>query len=180
MPRAPRDLAPGVFHVGVGATGPSNYFRDEVDHMTWTRLLVRAIRRHGWTCIAFCQFSTHWHALLDVPDDSLSRGMHALNCEYAKAFNVRHGRVGYLVRDRYWSRRKDSDEAVLTAFRYVVENPVNAGIVRRAEDWPFSSYATTIGLADSFPFVDAGIVLRQLATTPAAAVVALRAFVAAP
>jgi hypothetical protein len=54
-------------------------------------------------------------------DDSLSIGMHWLNSEYSKAFNDRHGRVGYLVRDR---------------FRYVVGDPVRAGIVDRAAEWP--------------------------------------------
>ena len=142
MPRPPRDLAPGIQHIGVGAAGPANYFRDDVDHLTWTRLFVRTLARHGWTCIAMCQLSTHWHALVDVPDDSLARGMHELNSEYTKDFNARHGRVGYLVRDRYWSRRKTTAEEILTAFRYDADNPVKAGIVKRPEEWHWSSYAT--------------------------------------
>ena len=75
--------------------GPAAYFRDDVDHITWTRLFVRTLDRFGWTCIAV-ELSTHWHALVDVPDESLPRGMHFLNSTYAKAFNGRHDRVGYL------------------------------------------------------------------------------------
>jgi putative transposase len=121
--------------------------------------------------------STHWHALLDVPDASLSRGMHYLNSEYAKAFNSRHGRVGYLVRDRYWSRRKVTDAEVLTGFRYVAQNPVKAGIAERPESWFWSSFATTIGIASTFGFVDATVVLMQFGSSRAAAVAALRQFV---
>jgi putative transposase len=178
MPRPPRDRSPGLFHVGVSAAGPVNYFRDEVDHLEWTRRLVRTIRRHGWTCLAFCELSTHWHALIEVGDDSLSRGMHYLNSAYTRAFNARHGRVGYFVRDRFWSRRKSSESELLTAYRYVVNNPVEAGAVARAEDWYWSSYATTLGVAAAFPFVDASRVLGIFGPDPAAASLALCRFVA--
>ena len=177
MPRPPRDLAPGIQHIGVSAAGPANYFQDDVDHLTWTRLFVRTLARHGWTCMAMCQMSTHWHALVDVPDDSLARGMHELNSEYSKDFNDRHGRVGYLVRDRYWSRRKTTADEILTAFRYGADNPVKAGVVRRPEQWHWSSYATTVGLAETFPFVDASIVIEQFGPVRRQAIAALRRFV---
>ena len=118
--------------------------------------------------------TTHWHALVEVPDRSLSSGMHWLNSEYSKAFNDRHGRVGYLVRDRFWGRRKDDEPALLEAYRYVVDNPVRAGIVGRAEDWPWSSFATTVGLRDDFPFVDAAPVLAPFGRDELAARRALR------
>lgn len=177
MPRPPRDDASGFHHIGVNASGPAPYFRDDVDHMDWTRRLVHLLERYGWRCVGFCQMTTHWHALVEVPDSSLSAGMHWLNSEYSKAFNGRHGRVGYLVRDRFWSRRKQDDSALLTAYRYVVDNPVRAGIVDRAEDWPWSSFATTLGISTAFPFVDATPVLGALGRDQAAARRALRTFV---
>jgi putative transposase len=162
MPRAPRDSSPGFHHIGLSAAGPAPYFRDAVDHIDWVRRLARLLDRYGWRCLAFCQMTTHWHALVEVRDESLSTGMHWLNSEYSKAFNDRHGRVGYLVRDRFWSRRKGDERSLLTAYRYVVDNPVRAGIVERAEDWPWSSFATTLGLSDAFPFVDATPILACL------------------
>ena len=145
--------------------------------MNWTRLFVQVLDRYGWTCIAVCQLSTHWHALLDIPNASLSEGMHYLDSRYGKAFNARHDRVGYLIRDRYWSRRKATDAELLTAFRYVALNPVEAGIVERPEDSFWSSFATTVGLANTFPFVDATAVLMQFGSSRAAAIAALRRFV---
>jgi hypothetical protein len=121
--------------------------------------------------------TTHWHALVEVADDSLSTGMHWLNSEYSKAFNDRHGRVGYLVRDRFWSRRKEDEAALLSAYRYVVDNPVRAGIVRRAEEWPWSSFATTLGVSAAFPFVDASPILAILGGDERRARGALRHFV---
>jgi putative transposase len=166
MPRPPRDSAPGIHHVGSGASGPALYFLDDVDHATWLRLLVSTAARHSWKLIIVVQLSTHWHAIVDVADYSLPGGMQYLNGEYSKAFNARHGRVGYLVRDRYWSRRKTTAAELVNAYCYAANNPVAAGIVTRAEDWRWSSYSTTIGLSDAYSFVDASVVLAEFGPEP--------------
>jgi putative transposase len=178
VPRPPRDLAPGIQHIGVGAAGPANYFRDDVDYADWVRRFVRTLDRHRWVCLAFCLMSTHWHALVYIEDDSLARGMQRHNTEYTKAFNDRHGRVGYLLRDRYWSRRKTTKVEILSAFAYVVDNPLNAGACKRREDWFWSSYATTVGLANNFLFVDATLVLDLFNPDRATALTELKRYLA--
>jgi putative transposase len=105
--------------------------------------------------------------------------MHGLVGGYSRRFNDRHVRAGYLVRDRYWSRRKDEPAALLEAFRYVARNPVAAGLVDRPEDWRWSSYGTTVGVSEMFGFVDASPVLGEFGATRAAQVQGLRRFVEA-
>jgi REP-associated tyrosine transposase len=161
----------------VSASGAGVYFQDELDRLTWLRLFAATIDRFAWRCIAFCLLSTHWHAIVELPDNSLAAGMHRLIGGYSRRYNDRHERVGYLVRDRYWSRRKETPDAVLEAFRYVARNPVGAGLVQRPEDWRWSSYATTIGASDTFGFVDAGDVLAEFGMTPIAQIYGLRRFV---
>jgi putative transposase len=161
----------------VGSAGPVDYYRDDVDRITWIRRLVQVLNRYDWTCISLCQLTTHVHVLLDVPDMSLPEGMHDLSSDYSSAFNGRHGRLGYLVRDRYWSKRITSREYLATAFRYIARNPVEAGLCDAPEVWHWSSFATSCGLANTFPFVDATIVLTQFGSSPAAATLALRDFV---
>ena len=112
--------------------------------------------------------TTHVHLLVDVPDDSLPLGMEYLNREYSKHFNRRHSRCGHFVRKRYGSRRIKDGRDLLGVYAYVVLNAVREGMCRRAEDWPWSSYATTIGASDGFPFVDARIVLAELGGSVAA------------
>jgi len=175
MAAPPRDFAPGLQHVWVNATGHEEYFRDDVDRLAWLRRLVQTKELHGWTCVAFCQLTTHVHLVLDVPDWSLPIGMKRLNVEYSKDFNARHRRVGQLVRRRYGSRRIVGAADLLGVYAYVVLNPVEAGLVRRAEDWRWSSYATTLGSSGDFPFVDAPLVLAELGGS----VDALRALVEA-
>jgi putative transposase len=166
MGAKPRDLAPGVHHVWVNATGNWAYYLDDDDRLGWIRRLVQTIRRQGWTCIAFCQMTTHVHALLDVPDFTLAEGMRHLNLEYSKDFNARHGRAGSFVRKRYGSRRVEGSADLLGAYSYVVLNPVREGMCPRAEDWRWSSFATTIGITNDFPFVDASLVLDELGDSP--------------
>ena len=173
MPSRPRDRNPGIHHVWVNATGNWAYFIDEVDRVTWIRLLVRVLDRYDWRCVAFCQMTTHFHLLVEVKDDSLPLGMEYLNREYSKAFNIRHSRYGHFVRKRYGSRRIEDARDLLGTYAYVVLNPVREGMCRRAEEWAWSSYRTTIGESDAFPFVDAGIVLAELGGS----IAALRALV---
>jgi REP element-mobilizing transposase RayT len=148
--------------VWVNATGNWPYFRDDVDRIAWIGLCVKVIDRYGWRCIAFCQMTTHVHAIVEVPDRSLSAGMHYLNLEYSKGFNARHERFGQFVRKRYGSRRVEDGRDLIGVYAYVVLNPVREGMCPRAEDWRWSSYATTIGISNDFPFVDASLVLAEL------------------
>jgi REP-associated tyrosine transposase len=177
MAHVPRDSEPGIHHVIVGATGPIAYYTDHIDRLDWLRRFIRILDRHGWKCLLVCQMTTHVHALVDVPDQSLPEGMQRLNGGYGKEFNGRHDRRGALIRRRFWSTRIMSDEQLLAAFRYAALNPVRAGLCDRAEEWFWSSFATSCGLAHTFPFVDASEVLSVLHATPADSASALRALV---
>jgi putative transposase len=167
MPRPPRDASPGIHHIVIGATGPSAYFIDDIDRLDWLRRFVQTLDRFEWKCIAFCLLTTHVHAVLEVGDESLPIGMHSLNTAYGKGFNNRHDRLGNLLRSRYWSVRARDDEQLLAAFRYVARNPAKAGLSARPEAWAWSSFATSCGLARSFPFVNASRVLALLGSPPA-------------
>ena len=174
MPTKTRDQSKGTHHAWVNATGNWVYYVDEVDRLAWIRRLVQVLARYDWTCLAFCQMTTHVHLLVTVPAGSLAIGMRDLNLEYSKDFNARHGRVGSFIRKRYGSRRTEGGTDLLGTYAYVVLNPVREGMCPRAEDWRWSSYATTLGISNDFPFVDASTVLDELDGSPAA----LRDFVA--
>ncbi len=129
--------------------------------MGWIRLLVRILDVYDWTCVAFCQMSTHVHLLLSVPDTSLPLGMKQLNMAYSRDFNAQHARLGQFVRRRYESRHLTDGRDLLGTYAYVVLNPVTGGVVPRPEDWRWSSHATALGISSDFPFVDASLVIAQ-------------------
>jgi putative transposase len=161
-----RDDEPGIHHVVVGATDHNDYYIDGIDRLDWLRRFVRVLDRYGWTCLLFCQMTTHVHVMIETFDRSLSNGMKRLNEGYGREFNGRHDRHGALIRRRFWSRRIEEDAYLLGAFRYAAINPVREGLCIRAEDWHWSSFATSCGLASSFPFVDATPVLSLLGSPP--------------
>lgn len=116
--------------------------------------LASTVQKCEWRCIAFCLMTTHYHLLLEVETNTLQPGMHRLNGQYAQEFNRSHGRSGHLRGDRYSAIRVDTESHLLAAFRYIVRNPVNAGLCDAPVDWPWSSYRGTAGLDVRFAFVD--------------------------
>ena len=168
MPRRPRDIRPGFHHVWVSATGEWDYFLDEVDRVAWVRRLVSVLDRMAWKCAAFCQMSTHVHCLFSIPDESLPLGMRELNREYSCDFNLRHGRNGTFVRKRFGSRRIDHRADLIGVYAYVVLNPVVGGLCVRPEEWRWSSYRTTLGMCEDFPFVDGASVVAEAGGSPGA------------
>jgi REP element-mobilizing transposase RayT len=147
----------------VHATGSERYFVDNADRIGWIRLLAKVLDAQGWTCLAFCQMSTHVHLVLSVPDVSLPIGMKQLNMAYSRDFNAQHDRLGQFIRRRYGSRRVADSRDLLGTYAYVVLNPVTAGLVQRPEDWRWSSHATALGVSSDFPFVDASLVVAEVA-----------------
>jgi hypothetical protein len=80
--------------------------------------------------------------------------MGRLNQLYAQWFNRRHDRVGHLFQERYWSQVIDTDARLSAAVRYIVDNPVRAGLCARPEDWRWSSARAAAGLVPLPKFLD--------------------------
>jgi REP element-mobilizing transposase RayT len=156
MPRVPRDKAAGTFHVFTRCVfaAPALY-RDDVDRLEFLRFLARTTARCGWTCVSYCLMTTHYHLIVEVEDNVLPIAMHSLNLAYARGFNLRHGSKGRVQFKPYGALRIRSDGDFLTRYRYVARNPIRAGMVGRAEEWPWSSYRSTV-LPGGPTFVDDG------------------------
>lgn len=103
----------------------------------------------------------HYHLLVRAEVDNLAVGMHGLAVSFSKSINRRQGRVGPLFQGRFRSKLVAKDEYLLHLSRYVHLNPVAAGLVAKAEDWPYSSYLEYIGLRNG-TLPSPGIVLCQL------------------
>ena len=152
LPRG--DLPEGTYHVTTRTAGPIPMFLDDLDRSQFVNLLLRTLMRRRWTCRAFCLMTTHYHLLVEVPEDDLDRGMKSLNWQYAWWFNRRHARAGHLVGRRYGAVLIETDAHMLNAMRYIALNPVHAGLCRKPEGWAWSSYRRCVGLEDPFAFVD--------------------------
>jgi len=91
-----------------------------------------------------CEINTHFHLLaLPASDDALSDYMQWVLCRYACDLRRRTRTVGHghIFQRRFWSTPILDAAHLLTVLRYIEANPVAAGLVARAEDWPWSSLA---------------------------------------
>ena len=146
MSRPPRiEIPDGVYHIVARGNERKTIYRDDVDHARFLETLRGTADRHGWRVLAYCLMSNHYHQLLSTPNANLARGMRDLNGGYAQAFNRRHGRDGHLFQGRYKAVLVQADEHMLAAVRYIIRNPVRAGVTEHVEQWPWTSHAATIG-----------------------------------
>jgi len=119
------------------------------------------INRFGWVCHAWCLMSNHYHLVIETPEPNLARGMRQLNGVYTQRFNRQHHRVGHIFQGRYKAILVERDAYLLELCRYVVLNPVRAGMVRHVRDWPWSSYRATAGMEASPFWLNTDWVLSQ-------------------
>jgi len=138
-----------VYHVTSRGNGRQEIFLDDQDNSAFLSLLGKTVEHFHWTCHAFCLMVNHYHLMIETPEANLSKGMHHLNANFCQAFNKRHNTVGHLFQGRFKSIVVDRESYLLELARYVVLNPVRAGMVDHPEEWPWSSFRATVGLRSS-------------------------------
>jgi REP-associated tyrosine transposase len=146
MARLPREDVPGAIH-HVTARGNRKqliYLNDE-DRELYLLLLAQTVKRYRWSCLAYCLMGNHVHLLIETPDGGLGRGMQMLHGLYAETFNKRHEHSGHLFQGRYGAKRIETDAQMWVTARYIVMNPVAAGLCARPGEWVWSSHAATVG-----------------------------------
>jgi putative transposase len=90
--------------------------------------------------LAYCLMPNHIHFLVRPShDEGLAKMMQGVTLCYSKYFNGENGRTGRLWECRYHSTVIDGDSYLWTVSKYIEENPVRAGIVKKPEDYPYSS-----------------------------------------
>jgi REP-associated tyrosine transposase len=168
--RAPRiEDSTAFYHVGSRGNDGRWIFGDDHDRRLFLVLLERTARRHGWIVLAYCLMTNHFHLVIRIPDGGLSAGMQLLNTAYSQITNARYGSTGHLFRNRFGSKMMFEEAHLLEGCRYVVLNPVRAGICARAEEWPWSSYRASAGLVHAPAFLAVGELLGLFAPDPEAA-----------
>src|SRR3989338_2235197 len=139
-----------LYHVTARGDRREDIFENDHDRREFFSILEQVITPFNWTCYAWCLMDNHYHLLIQTPDGNLSKGMRQLNGVFTQASNRRHLRVGHLFQGRFKAILVDSDAYLLELARYVVLNPVRAGMVKKPADWAWSSYRASMGL-EPFP-----------------------------
>jgi REP element-mobilizing transposase RayT len=170
----------GLYHVTARGNGRLALFVDDSDRERFLTALASVVARYHVLCHAYCLMGNHYHMLLETPEANLSRAMRQLNGIYSQRFNRRHLRSGHVLEGRFHAQVVTNDAYLRAVCRYIVLNPVRAGLVAHPGQWPWSSYAATAGEQPVPAFLSVDWVLT-LTDTPvrAAAECHYRQFVAA-
>jgi REP-associated tyrosine transposase len=180
MARPLRVCPPGaVVHVISRGNEQGPIVQDDHDRRAFLAIVARAMERCQWLCHTYCLMDNHYHLLLEVPLGNLPLGMRHVNGVYAQRYNRRHQRFGHLFQARYRSILVEKDAYLLSVCRYIILNPVRAGVVERPEDYLWSSHRAMAGLEQAPAFLTTDWVLSQFAPTRRVAQARYRAFVAA-
>jgi REP element-mobilizing transposase RayT len=134
-----------VYHVNTRGNRGQPTFLKTGDRYDYYARLALVVKRCGWIVLADCQMTNHVHLLVQTPFANISEGMHFLNGTYAQSFNWHHGYRGHLWQDRFYSVVMEDNDQLKWAARYVVRNPVRAGIGDLPDEWKWSSCGVTAG-----------------------------------
>lgn len=155
------ELAGGLYHVTARGDRCEAIYLDDADRQAWLTLLGEVCERFNWRCHAYCQMTNHYHVVVETPEGNLSRGMRQLNGVYTQQTNRRHAHIGHVFQGRYKAILVEKDSYLLELARYVVLNPVRAGMTAEAGDWPWSSYRAMIGEASAPKWLETDWLLGQ-------------------
>jgi putative transposase len=143
MPRTARASAGNVcYHALNRGNGGAVVFHDDGDYEAFAGLLRDASERIPMRILAWALMPNHFHFLLWPHEDGdLGRWMQWLMTAHVRRHHRHHGSAGHIWQGRFRAFPIQDDWHLSTVARYVERNPVRAGLVDRAELWPWSSAA---------------------------------------
>ena len=115
-------------------------FEHQEDYQKYLQFLSDCKEQVHFDLYAYCLMPNHVHLLLRTEFSDLERIMKCIGSRYASWYNWKYERVGHLFQDRYLSETVEDERYFLTAIRYIHRNPVKAMMVRKPEEYPYSSY----------------------------------------
>jgi len=171
------ELPGALYHVTSRGNGRESIYSDDRDRKTFLQTLDDVYCRYHWLIHAYCLMDNHYHLLVETPDGNLSIGMRQLNGVFTQRFNRRHKHVGHIFQGRYKAILVQKDSYLLELIRYIVLNPVRAGMVKDADDWRWSSYRAMTGRGKPPEWLQVDWLLSQFGSSKKNARAAYASFV---
>lgn len=151
MPRIARLCAVGYpHHITQRGNNKGVVFFDDKDRQFYLDVLKRYKNKYGIEIWAYCLMGNHIH-ILAIPEKetSLARGIGGANLVYTQYINRKYKRSGRLWQNRFFSTIVEEEPYLWAVARYIERNPIRAKVVKKAEDYPWSSArAHVLGIKD--------------------------------
>jgi putative transposase len=140
MPRLQRLVIPGrPHHITQRGNHRQRVFFSDRDYETYLTLMRKYFRKYGVDLAGYSLMPNHVHqAAIPALENSLAKGVGLLHNDFSRWQQIQRDQTGHLWQNRFFSNPMD-DSYFWVALRYIELNPVRAGFVRNAWDWPWSS-----------------------------------------
>ena len=143
MPRVERvDISENIYHVLNRANARVQIFDTKEDYILFENILTEGIEKYDMRILAYCIMPNHWHLILNPKNDGdLSKFMDWVTNTHTRRWHTGKGTIGqgHLYQGRYKSFICQDDTHFLTLIRYVERNALKANLVKKAENWKWSS-----------------------------------------
>ena len=150
----------GVYHILFRGVNQQSIFEEKADYDKLKDIIMKVKEEMGMEIYAYCFMSNHVHIVLkEKKDRDISLIMKRILTKYARWYNIKYGRSGALIANRYKSVPVEIDEYFLHLIRYIHQNPVKAGIVEKLSEYRYSSYNEYMEEND---LTDTGLILGML------------------
>ena len=144
MPRTARKISEtGIYHVMLRGINRQNIFEDDQDRLYFMSVLASCKKVSGFRLHAFVLMSNHIHLLLEPLDEPLDMIFRRIGTRYAVWYNRKYQRAGHLFQDRFRSENVSTVQYYQTVLRYILQNPMKAGMEKHPGEYRWSSYTTT-------------------------------------
>jgi len=144
MPRKARKYitAPNtLYHIVARGNNQRRIFKCARDYKKFIQILRETKKKYPFYLYSKNLLPNHYHLEIETQKSPISKIMHQINNSYVKYFRKRYGGSGHLFQDRFFAKIIDKDSYFWEVSAYIDLNAYQAGLVKRIEDWSWSSYS---------------------------------------
>ncbi|MGI9533526.1 MAG: helix-turn-helix domain-containing protein [Thermodesulfobacteriota bacterium] len=149
------------YHITSRGNRRDNIFLSDNDKEVFIEKLNETLNKYSIICYAYCLMDNHYHLFIKTPKGNISEGMHHLNTSYTNWFKAQHKILGVIFQGRYKSILVDEDNYAVHLTAYIHLNPVRAEVVKKPEQYIWSSHLEYLGKKKSLDNMDIDFVLNQ-------------------
>lgn len=132
-------------HIMIQGNNKRYIFENNEDKDKYLKILKEVLKEIDVIILSYCIMGNHTHLLFyEANIERVIKFMQKTNMLYAKYYNNKYNRVGYVFRDRYKLQPILSERHLITCIDYIHKNPVKAGICQNPSNYYYSSFNRNI------------------------------------
>jgi REP element-mobilizing transposase RayT len=153
----------GIYHIMLRGANKQEIFHDEEDRFRFIGTIKKCKKEVEFLVYGWCLMDNHVHLLIEEGIEDISITMKRIGVSYVWYYNQKYKTTGHLFQDRFRSEAVETDDYLLGVLRYIHQNPVKAGYVKKSDEWKWSSYSEYVNNTTLYELTDCIYILDMFA-----------------